>query len=77
MKQAIKWAVACGFTLACGCTPTISSAQSQEPRGVPPELITSDAYKPYRAVLLEVYGEKKPVKRRHRRGSPPVESPSR
>lgn len=39
--------------------------------GVPPELITSDAYKPYRDVLLEVYGEKKPVKRRHRRGRPP------
>jgi len=39
--------------------------------GVPPELITSDAYKPYRDVLLEVYGEKKPVKRRHRRGRKP------
>ena len=34
MKQTIKWAVACGFTLACGCTPAISSAQSQGPRGV-------------------------------------------
>ncbi|MFH1730171.1 MAG: hypothetical protein ABIF82_00790 [Planctomycetota bacterium] len=39
--------------------------------GVVPKLITSDAYKPYRAVLLEVYGEKKPVKRRHRRGRSP------
>lgn len=39
--------------------------------GVVPELITSDAYKPYRGVLLEVYGEEKPGRRRHRRGRPP------
>jgi len=39
--------------------------------GVPPELVTSDLYKPYRDILLEVYGERVPVPRRSPRGRPP------
>lgn len=37
-----------------------------------PRLITSDEYKPYRRVLLEVYGVPKPRRRRHRRGRRPL-----
>lgn len=37
-----------------------------------PRLITSDEYKPYRRVLLEVYGEFKPRRRRFRRGRAPL-----
>ena len=36
-----------------------------------PRLITSDEYKPYRRVLLEVYGVAKPRRRRGRRGRHP------
>lgn len=39
--------------------------------GRPPGLITSDEYKPYRRVLLEVYGLRQPRQRRFRRGRPP------
>lgn len=37
-----------------------------------PRLITSDEYKPYRRVLLEVYGRSKPRRRRFRRGRAPL-----
>lgn len=37
-----------------------------------PRLITSDEYKPYRRVLLEVYGLCQPRRRHHRRGRPPL-----
>lgn len=36
-----------------------------------PLFVTSDQYKPYRRVLLEVYGTRKPRRRRYRRGRPP------
>jgi len=39
--------------------------------GVPPELVTSDLYKPYRDILLDVYGEREAVPRRSPRGRPP------
>jgi hypothetical protein len=37
-----------------------------------PRLITSDEYKPYRRVLLEVYGQSRPRRRRFRRGRRPL-----
>jgi hypothetical protein len=37
-----------------------------------PRLVTSDEYKPYRRVLLEVYGQSKPRRRRFRRGRKPL-----
>lgn len=37
-----------------------------------PRLITSDEYKPYRRVLLEVFGVPGPPPPRHRRGRPPL-----
>lgn len=37
-----------------------------------PRLFTSDEYKPYRRVLLEVYGESQPRPRRYRRGRRPL-----
>ena len=37
-----------------------------------PRLITSDEYKPYRRVLVEVYGESTPRRRRFRRGRAPL-----
>jgi IS1 family transposase len=37
-----------------------------------PRLITSDEYKPYRRVLLEVYGVAQPRRRRYRRGRRPA-----
>ena len=37
-----------------------------------PRLITSDEYKPYRRVLLEVYGQSRPRRRRFRRGRAPL-----
>ena len=39
--------------------------------GVPPELVTTDFYKPYRDVLLEVYGDRVAVPRHCPRGRPP------
>lgn len=37
-----------------------------------PRLVTSDEYKPYRRVLLEVYGQPRPRRRRFRRGRKPL-----
>ena len=39
--------------------------------GVPPQLVTTDFYKPYRDSLLEVYGNRVPVPRRCPRGRLP------
>lgn len=39
--------------------------------GILPELVTTDFYKPYRDVLLEVYGTREAIPRRHPRGRSP------
>jgi hypothetical protein len=37
-----------------------------------PRLVTSDEYKPYRRVLVEIYGQSRPRRRRFRRGRKPL-----